>query len=79
MNTSTERTSESILAKQPKLAARLIRESHQRQFSGEDWQAVANDLWQGLNTENEDDYNALSIGPDPDCECGFCKTAPWRD
>ncbi len=69
----------SKLDSKPTLKKQLVRESHERQFSGEDWQAVATDLWQGLDTESEEDFNTLSTGPDPDCECGFCKTAPWRD
>ena len=72
-------TTRSVLDSKPALKARLIRESHRRQFNGEDWQFVATDLWQGLDTESEDDFNTLAVGPDPDCECGFCKTAPWRD
>lgn len=69
----------SVLDAKPALKKRLIAESHRRQFSGEDYQAVAVDLWQGLDTESEDDYNTLATAPDPGCECGFCKTAPWQD
>lgn len=57
----------------------MIRRSHERQFAGEDWQAVAVDLWNELENGTDDEFNELASGPDPGCECGFCAKAPWRD
>ena len=59
---------------------RLVRQSHERQFNGEDYQAAAWDLLQGLEPPPTDDELAeVESSPDPGCECGFCSTAPWRD
>jgi hypothetical protein len=54
-----------------------IQESHRRQFAGEDWQQVANDIWVGIPNATEDDFLDLYAGPDPGCQCGFCATAKW--
>lgn len=56
-------------AKESKLA-----ESHRRQFEGEDYQGVANDL-----ADDEEEYDELSTSPHDGCECGFCETAKWWD
>jgi hypothetical protein len=56
-----------------------IRESHERQFNGEDWQQVANDIWSGIPNADEDDFHPLCTSPDPGCDCGFCSQAKWRD
>ena len=56
-----------------------IRESHERQFNGEDYQQVANDIWAGIPNATEDDFHALCASPDPGCDCGFCAKAKWRD
>jgi hypothetical protein len=56
-----------------------IRESHERQFNGEDYQQVANDIWVGIPNATEDDFHALCASPDPGCDCGFCAKAEWRD
>ena len=56
---------------------KLLRESHERQFSGEDYQAVLWDFLQRGITD-EDALNNLSASPDPDCDCGFCATADWQ-
>ena len=59
---------------------RLIRESHRRQFGGQDFQTVAVDLAAEHDVPFESfSYTAILSGPEPGCECGFCRTAPWRD
>lgn len=63
-----------------RVTSAMIRRSHERQFAGEDYQAVAVDLWNEIGPDaTEDEYNQLAEGPDPDCNCGFCKSAPWHD
>lgn len=58
----------------------LLRESHRRQFAGEDYQRVTNDLAEANGIPYEsDEYSSLQSAPDPDCDCGFCATADWRD
>ncbi len=59
---------------------RLLKESHRQQFSGEDFQYVAISLAEvnGIPFESED-YTLLQSEPSPECDCGFCKTAPWQD
>ncbi len=60
----------------------LLAESHRLQFHGVDWQEAANDTMsdvEGDEEAREELYKELSASPDPDCECGFCATAPWRD
>lgn len=58
----------------------MLRESHERQFKGEDWQGIAADLSDHLDgDEREELFNLLSTSPDPGCDCGFCKTAEWID
>jgi hypothetical protein len=56
-----------------------IRESHERQFNGEDWQQVAYDIWSGIPDATEDDFNTLCESPAPGCDCGFCAKAEWRN
>jgi hypothetical protein len=56
-----------------------IRESHERQFTGEDYQQVAYDIWAVIPDATEDDFHALCASPDPGCECGFCAQAKWRN
>ena len=56
-----------------------IRESHERQFKGEDYQQVANDIWPGISDATEQDYHDLCAGPEPGCDCGFCAKADWRN
>ena len=59
---------------------RLVAESHRRQFDGEDFQAVANDLAERNGIAFEDDeYTRLQSPPDSGCDCGFCATAKWID
>jgi len=55
-----------------------IRESHERQFKGEDWQQVANDIWAGIPKATDEDFLTLCGSPDPGCDCGFCAKANWR-
>jgi hypothetical protein len=43
----------------------LIKESHRRQFAGEDYQAVAQDLCDGISNASEEDFLELSSGDDP--------------
>lgn len=57
----------------------MIRRSHERQFNGEDWQAVAVDIWNEIENATDDEFNELAAGPDPGCDCGFCAKASWRD
>jgi hypothetical protein len=61
------------------LKKHLIRESHEQQFNGEDYQQVANDIWSGIPEASEGDFHALCTSPDPCCDCGFCAKAEWRD
>jgi hypothetical protein len=56
----------------------LIRASHERQFNGEDYQAVLWDFAQSYSL-SEDDERAIMSPPDPGCDCGFCAKAPWID
>lgn len=56
-----------------------IRDSHERQLKGEDYQQVANDIWVGIPNAGDEDFHALCSSPDPACKCGFCATADWRD
>ena len=57
-----------------------LAESHRRQFAGEDYKAVANDLAEkhGFDWES-DEYTELQTSPDPGCNCGFCWKAYWAD
>jgi hypothetical protein len=63
----------------------LIKESHRRQFAGEDYQAVAHDLANRPSVKLDPDteegaeaWHDLESEPAPDCECGFCATADFR-
>lgn len=56
----------------------MMSESHRRQFAGEDWQTVANDIAGRYESLTEDQYNLLRESPDPACDCGFCATANWQ-
>ncbi len=58
----------------------LLRESHRRQFEGEDYQYVAISIAEsnGIAFES-DEYTLLQSSPDPGCDCGFCATAGWQD
>ncbi len=56
---------------------RHLQESHERQFHGEDWQAVAQDICDGLPEATEENFLFLSSSPDPGCDCGFCAAADW--
>lgn len=59
---------------------RLIAESHKRQFRGEDYQGVAIDLCEDVGIEwGSPEHQAVESSPEPGCDCGFCKTAEWRD
>ncbi len=57
----------------------LRAESHRRQFNGEDFQKVAIDLAEpeGI-TFDLDEYTILMSAPDPECNCSFCKNAPFE-
>ena len=61
------------------ITKKLIAESHRRQFEGEDWQAVAQDICDRYEDVTEDQFNELTYSPDPGCDCGFCAKAQWRD
>jgi hypothetical protein len=56
-----------------------IRESHERQFNGEDYQQVAQDICDRIPDATVEDYPALCVGPEPECDCGFCAKAEWWD
>lgn len=57
----------------------VLAESHRRQFNGEDYQAVAQELCDRMKNPRQEDYQELSSSPDPGCDCGFCVTADWWD
>lgn len=58
----------------------LLKESHRRQFEGEDWQKVVNEICERNGFKwGEDEYEELATSPEPGCDCGFCKTADWQD
>jgi hypothetical protein len=50
---------------------RHIRESRERQLSGEDYQQVAHDIWCGVPNATEEDYDALCESPEPGCDSVF--------
>ena len=54
-----------------------LAESHRRQFAGEDYQQVAQDLCDQMENPTDGDNDTLSTSPDPACECGFCGTVKW--
>lgn len=56
----------------------MMSESHRRQFAGEDYQAVAQDIADAHPGLSDDQFNLICESPEPDCDCGFCKTAPWE-
>ena len=61
-----------------------IAESHRLQFDGMDYQRAAHQVNEhvGLSSDNEADceeFAELESEPTPDCDCGFCATAPWED
>lgn len=58
---------------------RALRRCHERQFNGEDWQGAAIDACNELGTDDEEVFNFLTSSPEPHCDCGFCKTADWKD
>lgn len=62
-----------------KTAKSLLPISHERQFNGEDYQAVAIDLCDQLKNPTDEDYEFLMSAPDPACECEFCKRAEWDE
>ena len=55
------------------------RESHERQFNGEDYQRVTQDICERIPNATDEDYLAPCAGPEPGCDCGFCAQAEWRD
>ena len=58
----------------------LIRESHRRQFHGEDYQRVAIEIAARVKASYEGElFSELMSEPDAGCDCGFCATAPWID
>lgn len=57
----------------------MLRRSHEAQFNGTDYQAIAWEIRQELSFDpNDDETNELQSGPDPSCECGFCASAAWE-
>ncbi len=68
------------LTEQSKVTKPMLRESHCRQFAGEDYQYVAIGIAESNGIPFDgDDYAALQSSPDPGCDCGFCATAKWHD
>jgi hypothetical protein len=61
-----------------KATIRHMQESHRRQFDGDDWQAVAPDICDGIPGATEEDFLSLTSSPDPGCDCGFCVLAQWQ-
>jgi len=61
--------------------AQLQAESHRLQFAGADYQATAIDLAEehGLTFESDAFTMLMSTSPSPDCDCTFCRTAPFKD
>lgn len=55
---------------------RLVRESHERQFNGQDFQQAAWDVSYGFPV-TDDELKEIQSMPEPGCECGFCVTADW--
>ena len=55
-----------------------LAESHERQFKGEDYQVVAQDICDGIPGVTEEDFVWLSTSPEPGCDCSFCKRAEWE-
>ncbi len=65
---------------QSKVTKSMLRESHRRQFAGEDYQYVAIGIAESNGIPFDgDDYAALQSSPAPVCDCGFCVTAKWQD
>jgi hypothetical protein len=60
------------------LLKRLLKESHERQFNGEDYQKVTFDFYQEHDL-TDDEMTALQTSPEPGCDCGFCAKAAWQD
>lgn len=59
---------------------RLIAESHRRQLTGEDYQAVAQDLCIEHKFDFEsDEYTQLQSAPDPGCRCVTCSAFAWDE
>jgi hypothetical protein len=65
---------------QSKVTKGMLRESHRRQFEGEDYQLVAIGIAEANGIAFESgDYTTLQSSPHPGCDCGFCATAEWQD
>lgn len=80
MNTTPNTNDTQTQAWLDSLVERRMKQSHKRQFNGEDWQAVASGLTDDVpESLREEAFAALSSSPDPGCECGFCATADWQD
>lgn len=59
-----------------RITKRMIRRSHEAQFNGVDYQAIAFDIFQELPfAPTDDELNELQSSPDPGCDCGFCAKA----
>lgn len=56
-------------------------DSHRRQAEGEDWQAVAAELTEDItpDSEREEAFKALSLSPEPACDCRFCQSVNWDE
>jgi hypothetical protein len=74
------KTNESIGNISAEKLNRALRRCHERQFAGEDWQAVAIDAWNEFGSPDGDEvFNFLTSTPDHGCDCGFCAHAAWQD
>ena len=68
-----------------KQVASWIKSSHERQFQGEDYQAICWDFLNskqaeslGLTADDDGIWEAVESAPHPDCKCGFCEFAAWE-
>lgn len=52
----------------------LIATSHARQFWGESWESMVDELGKQADKigATEDQWNEVAAGPAPGCFCGFC-------
>jgi hypothetical protein len=65
--------------------AKWVRESHRRQFEGEDYQQICWGFLNskaaqalGLTADHDDIWREVESSPQPTCECGFCEHAAWQ-
>jgi hypothetical protein len=66
------------MGKKSRVTRAMLRLSHERQFNGEDYQAVAIDLLASIKDGTEEELKELEASPEPECKCGFCAGAEWQ-